>query len=90
MAQVTSSEFARQCHSANSHSQDVNGTSRKCSPLYLEKKSLSSVREKKRLEVANAKFEASVKLGVWSDLLNSTDIPLYSAHVVWKKANDTS
>lgn len=33
--QVTSSEFAHQCHSANSHSQDVNGTSRRCSPLYL-------------------------------------------------------
>lgn len=38
VVQVTSSEFAHQCHSTNSHSQDVNGTSRKCSPLYLEKK----------------------------------------------------
>lgn len=38
MVQVTSSEFAHQCHSTSSHSQDVNGTSRKCSPLYLENK----------------------------------------------------
>ena len=46
VVQVTSSEFAHQCHSTNSHSQDVNGTSRKCSPLYLEKKKVWAVPEK--------------------------------------------
>ena len=76
----TSSEFAHQCHSTNSHSQDVNGTSRKCSPLYLVE-TCEQLSEKNRWEVEMINANWCMVRS-----FDSTDIPLlYSAHVVWKK-----
>ena len=75
----TSSEFAHQCHSTNSHSQDVNGTSRKCSPLYLVETCEQLSKKSWEVEMINANW-CMVRS------FDSTDIPLYSAHVVWKKS----